>query len=1822
MCVSHRVWVILTQAPVRVLCCYPFRLRSWANRWYLRRDPLVISPLGGVFPVVLVVTSMGFTIFYIIAAIAPASAKLQPRAVRHGFLNVRSDYPTGVATHTLAVGSTGPTHKEEYLLEKAMHTPPQTTNIYCNASSTQYDSISCSYCNGYAIAADSCSYCNGYAIAADSCAYCNGYAIATTIPCAYCNGYAMVAVPCADCDGYAIAAISCAYSRGHVSKAAAHYSGYASCATYNYSRRLMAPRPATLAAYPRHCEALRLDTVAACPRHCEALRLDTVATYPRHCEAPRSATVAAYYRHRESATAVYEGYYPALRASAEAANRGCHSAPRRGTAAAYDGCYLTPKARAAASDRGCYPVPKENIAAGYEGCYLVLKESAAAADRGRYSAPRGGATGAYPLHSLARYAAIYSSASTLAAALRGTVCGFAHDLCDVSLSASQPPSLVYSSCNADSYIAAAHPCISAAKSRLSGALPATKATQSCHSYGSLNVTTKDTDLAIGNSAPLTQPVLRAVLPEEHSQCTSIDPLSCSSVIISMMALACFAPPTYCQWLQGPSALLARKPQPRGGCNTSLHYSYHHADIVIVARGLLGIAVSVCGTTACAPVIATCADPAYSRGLNAIPPYSYANAVSGPTSLLPSERFLVAPSPSHQRLTAGRPSGCTFWRVLDGAGAPFSVIMASPRLPDVRPQGSVLACSGPIDSGPLRLVVASPRLPDVRPEGGVLGCSVPIGSDSLRPAEAGFAACPLMGSWTHCCSVFACGFSMLTSATPQPRGGSCHPIISATPRAMRRRPAIPPVTGPEQQFTVLAYRTARPLQSMVSETNAQHLIQSSKQLLEQSNLSTQQLFLSSQFWLAGAAHSTHVCKLTAAFDLAARVTNAAPAAHICTVAAVSLGHTATSHLTSDEYFVAATSATLATSAGSDAYSHAIYIVATVVPYQGLMTTQAMYQSGVEAALQVLTLCASCQPGPLMALVALQATLVITCTPYQTSLAGAAAAMVGGRAACSAGTSPCTVSAVGAMAAVADGRAAYTTGTSQRAEGATAAVAMGTMAAIADGCAVCAPGAPLRTMGAMAAVADGCAPCAAGAPLRAMGATAAVADGRTACTNGASQRTLGAMTAVAVGLDACATGISPHPVGLIAVVAEGLAACAAQCATCAVAAAVLGFAVHAVGARLHRPRLALLTQFAMLRSLHNCSFSFTFLLLVLAVLHYLEWNLPSTCGPWPAHAYRSLSVSASVFFSRGKSVRRLSSIPIFMLAVSMLPCCRAVVSTRGVSRGTTDSANTAGLITRHLAQVQRLASLLPLADAAAISSAVYSCTDRNVARQATGAFNQALTPGSTSKIAMTILSQAVSRVLWVGCGPGFETIILALLADRPIEIIAIDHLACCIESSVLLLRKVYMAVHGCEMDDAVALDPTAALIRIGQASIRFICMNAWALDPAFGSPIGPIDFIYSTAEQESDQGQPLALFLQALDGGCGALLALYITMWSKTGGHRASPRLEPIRIYLESGGGSKTLLVCDLCGFVMFPQPPTCASRASLHPHGWGPAIPSSPALRSVGRRVAVFFVDDNLWYASTVAAVMSSSVLLRLDDASWPDTEVDDSMGVSILILQMPPTPETLSLVAHETTLRGGDGLYLSHSESGYQGVSRSTRAGDEPVLWGARIWRFGKWDCLGRDFVTAKGAAVVYTEYRSKKVPCQIAIPLSHVYKRSLSMGGPKHKRSWVAHLYLHGQYQHIGTFSSHGAATSAYWAAVATVVAQPTPAPVRPTVPASHRGVRLHLAYNQTGYAPLSDVAADSGRACSPVQRGRKGSTSWAPFDTAVEAAYCFAVALHSRHS
>ena len=70
---------------------------------------------------------MVFTILYVIAALVPATARLQPRTGRHGFLSVRSDYPTNTATRTLAVASTGPTLKEDppdYLTAEATDTLP------------------------------------------------------------------------------------------------------------------------------------------------------------------------------------------------------------------------------------------------------------------------------------------------------------------------------------------------------------------------------------------------------------------------------------------------------------------------------------------------------------------------------------------------------------------------------------------------------------------------------------------------------------------------------------------------------------------------------------------------------------------------------------------------------------------------------------------------------------------------------------------------------------------------------------------------------------------------------------------------------------------------------------------------------------------------------------------------------------------------------------------------------------------------------------------------------------------------------------------------------------------------------------------------------------------------------------------------------------------------------------------------------------------------------------------------------------------------------------------------------------------------------------------------------------------------------------------------------------------------------------------------------------------------------------------------------------------------------------------------------------------
>ena len=57
---------------------------------------------------------MAFTIFYVIACLAGQINAILKPAARHGFLNVRYDYPTDTATRTLAVASTGPTLMEDH----------------------------------------------------------------------------------------------------------------------------------------------------------------------------------------------------------------------------------------------------------------------------------------------------------------------------------------------------------------------------------------------------------------------------------------------------------------------------------------------------------------------------------------------------------------------------------------------------------------------------------------------------------------------------------------------------------------------------------------------------------------------------------------------------------------------------------------------------------------------------------------------------------------------------------------------------------------------------------------------------------------------------------------------------------------------------------------------------------------------------------------------------------------------------------------------------------------------------------------------------------------------------------------------------------------------------------------------------------------------------------------------------------------------------------------------------------------------------------------------------------------------------------------------------------------------------------------------------------------------------------------------------------------------------------------------------------------------------------------------------------------------------
>ena len=185
-----------------------------------------------------------------------------------------------------------------------------------------------------------------------------------------------------------------------------------------------------------------------------------------------------------------------------------------------------------------------------------------------------------------------------------------------------------------------------------------------------------------------------------------------------------------------------------------------------------------------------------------------------------------------------------------------------------------------------------------------------------------------------------------------------------------------------------------------------------------------------------------------------------------------------------------------------------------------------------------------------------------------------------------------------------------------------------------------------------------------------------------------------------------------------------------------------------------------------------------------------------------------------------------------------------------------------------------------------------------------------------------------------------------------------------------------------------------------------------------------------------------------------MAMYSSMWSKTGRHRA-PRVAAMpRIRLEAG--SRTLHIHDMRNYPMFRQPPGRVICSTHPPDGWLQAVPSSPLMHP-GRRVAFYFDEDALWYPATVVVRQGCSALLRFDDERWPDLDAEDSMCFHLSVLASgssdvhPPLPMTQP---------DQSGLYLSLSESGYQGVFRANTTGSKslqgPNPWCARIRILGQ----------------------------------------------------------------------------------------------------------------------------------------------------------------------
>lgn len=466
--------------------------------------------------------------------------------------------------------------------------------------------------------------------------------------------------------------------------------------------------------------------------------------------------------------------------------------------------------------------------------------------------------------------------------------------------------------------------------------------------------------------------------------------------------------------------------------------------------------------------------------------------------------------------------------------------------------------------------------------------------------------------------------------------------------------------------------------------------------------------------------------------------------------------------------------------------------------------------------------------------------------------------------------------------------------------------------------------------------------------------------------------------------------------------------------------------------------------------------------------------------------------------------------------------------------------------------------------------------------------------------------------VGCGHGFESIIVALLADRPISITAIDRVGFAVDSSQLLLRRVVMALWGCTNDEASRLDLTRP-VQLGSAEIHFQLCDAWTITPS-----SAYDLIYSAAEQDAG----LVLYLQALAGCCLALLCIYSRMWANAM-HRAPPTGSPVPVSLEVSGERRDLVTRDLRAYPMFVQPPSLTSRRTIQAASWSPFDFTTSRVR-LGCRIAIYDERDDLWAPASLLRTSRGKVTLQFDDPSWSNYEaLACDVDCPPMLVFEPSVGSSGRLVGSSSNAArssaGPSGLpssstpsSLSRTASTYRGVSRNGLKS-----WRARIWRDGSLNDLG-SFSSPEAASRSY-EAERLLMPEPSAPSHCIVWIRP-GFYSDGHRRSgnyWQVRLYAHGRYTHIlGRFASRPDAVDAYFVALHESQASlPTPA-LAPPVQSWFGGVALKLSSaSSTGY---KGVQPHGNRFRAVIQSridGRKRCVTLGVFDTAVEAAYHRAV-------